>query len=255
MSEASLILVIVVATVAVLMATPGQQPREVVVRRRRVEVPSIDQASILDPQYGVAYLRLVCFQKGTCRDLDAALWRLHRAGMRTLIVDVRNNPGGVLTSAVDAADRFIDQGIIVSTRGRSAQEDYTYSAHSEGTWRVPLVVLIDQNSASAAEIFAGAIRDHRRGTVVGTRSFGKGSVQGIFPLDVAEAGLRLTTAKFYSPNGKPFSQVGVEPDVVVRVAAKPLSGNLPADNGDVVLETACRIARQQSQSLQARNSF
>ncbi len=234
--------------VQVSVVTPGQKPREVIVRRRRVEVPSIDQASIIDPQHGIAYLRLVCFQKGTGRDLDAALWRLHRAGMRILIVDVRNNPGGVLTSAVEAADRFIDRGLIVSTRGRSLQEDYTYSAHSEGTWRVPLVVLIDQNSASAAEIFAGAIRDHRRGTVVGVRSFGKGSVQGIFPLEGCAAGLRLTTAKFYSPSGRPYSGSGVEPDIAVHFAAKPSQAAIePTGDADAILAAGLQAARSQLQ--------
>ena len=101
----------------------------------------------------------------------------------------------MLVSAVEVADRFIDRGVIVSTRGRSGQEDFTYSAHEQGKWRMPLVVIIDQDSASAAEIFAGAIRDHHRGTIVGVRSFGKGSVQGIFPLEETSAGIRLTTAE------------------------------------------------------------
>ena len=160
-----------------------------------------------------AIFKLTCFQKTTARDLDAALWKLHRDGMKSLVIDVRGNPGGLLVSAVEVVDRFVDRGVIVSTRGRSAQEDFTYSAHEQGKWRMPLVVMIDQDSASAAEIFAGAIRDHHRGTIVGVRSFGKGSVQGIFPLDESNSGVRLTTAKFYSPNGKPYSRVGVEPDV------------------------------------------
>ncbi len=119
--------------------------------------------------------------------------------MKSLVIDLRGNPGGLLVSAVEVVDRFVDHGVIVSTRGRSAQEDFTYSAHEQGKWRMPLVVMIDQDSASAAEIFAGAIRDHHRGTIVGVRSFGKGSVQGIFPLEDSNAGVRLTTAKFYSP--------------------------------------------------------
>ena len=233
--------------VRISVVTPGQEPRDVVVQRRRVEVPSIDQASIIDPQHGIAYLRLVCFQKATCRDLDAALRRLQRAGMRFLIVDVRNNPGGVLTAAVDAADRFIERGIIVSTRGRSSQEDFTYSAHSEGTWRVPLVVLIDQNSASAAEIFAGAIRDHRRGTVVGVRSFGKGSVQGIFPLEGSTAGLRLTTAKFYSPSGRPYTGSGVEPDILVHTTARFSAERLEPTGTDPILAAGLQVARGQLQ--------
>ena len=111
-------------------------------------------------------------------------------------------------------DKFVDDGVIVSTRGRSSLEDYNYTAHKAGTWEViPLVVLIDGDSASASEIFAGAISDHHRGTIVGQRSYGKGSVQGIFPLASAGAGVRLTTAKFYSPSGAAISKVGVEPDI------------------------------------------
>lgn len=248
-----------VATLSV--AAAGQSPRQLTVRRRVVEVPSIDQVSIIDPQHGVGYFKLTCFEKTTARDLDAALWKLHNQGMKSLIVDVRGNPGGLLVSAVEVVDRFVDRGIIVSTRGRIAQEDYTYSAHDQGKWRMPLVVLIDQDSASAAEIFAGAIRDHRRGTLVGVRSFGKGSVQGIFPLDDCNAGMRLTTAKFYSPKGNPFAGIGVEPDVRVtmpsmargHVVAKPIDGQMPAaeDAADPMLNTAIKIARGQNQTLQA----
>jgi carboxyl-terminal processing protease len=176
--------------------------------------------------------------------------------MRSLVVDVRGNPGGLLVSAVEVVDRFVDRGIIVSTRGRSSQEDFTYSAHEQGKWQMPLVVMIDQDSASAAEIFAGAIRDHGRGTIVGVRSFGKGSVQGIFPLEDSTAGVRLTTAKFYSPKGRPYSNVGVEPDIKVEpdhVVAKPIDGQLPAPS-DAVLSRAVQTARALSQTLQARNS-
>ncbi len=115
---------------------------------------------------------------------------------------------------------------------------------------MPLVVLIDGDSASASEIFAGAIRDHRRGTIVGTRSYGKGSVQGIFPLARANSGLRLTTAKFYSPSNRAFSGVGVEPDIVVRQTAKPVldasGAPLPAaEQPDPALEAALRAAKDQ----------
>ena len=108
--------------------------------------------------------------------------------MRSLIVDLRGNPGGLLVSAVEVVNKFIDRGVVVSTRGRNAQEDFTYTARAEAVWQVPLVLIIDQDSASAAEIFAGAIRDHRRGTIVGVRSYGKGSVQGIFPLELWQLG-------------------------------------------------------------------
>ena len=144
--------------------------------------------------------------------------------------------------------------MIVSTRGRIAQEDFTYSAHEQGKWRMPLVVIVDQDSASAAEIFAGAIRDHHRGTIVGVRSFGKGSVQGIFPLEESNAGMRLTTAKFYSPAGHPYSGVGVEPDVPMpaqreHVVAKPINGQIP--DPDPTRTMAIKIARGPAQTLQA----
>jgi carboxyl-terminal processing protease len=228
---------------ALALAAPGEAQRQVAVRRQRVEVPSVDQVRILDPQQGVAFLRLTCFQKSTRRDLEAALWRLHREGMRSLIIDLRGNPGGLLISSVDVADLFLPQGVIVSTHGRIAQEDSTYTAHEEQKWSVPLTLIIDQESASAAEIFSGAIREHHRGKVVGVRSFGKGSVQGIFQLEGTDAGLRLTTAKFYSPTGKPYSRVGVEPDVEVHQAARPVNGAL-AVKDDAMLAAALAIAQK-----------
>ena len=156
--------------------------------RRRVEIPSVEQVKIIDPQYGVGYFKLTSFQKTTSRDVDAALWKLHEQGMRQLIIDLRGNPGGLLKAAVDVADKFVYDGLIVATRGRSPREDFDHRGAVAGTWRVPLVILIDHDSASASEILAGAIRDHRRGTVVGEKSYGKGSVQGIFPLAATNVG-------------------------------------------------------------------
>lgn len=225
--------------VRVVAETAGQR-RELTVRREHVEVPSLEDVRIVDAAFaaekklsltadelaaGVAYIRIPAFQKTTSRDLDAALWDLHAKGMRTLILDLQGNPGGLLTAAVEVADKFLQQGGIVSTRGRSAQEDFNYQAHYGGTWRVPLVVLVDGDSASASEIFAAAIKDNARGDIVGQKSYGKGSVQGIFPLGYAGAGIRLTTALFYSPNGQKISKNGVMPNIAVesaRTAAKPI---------------------------------
>ncbi|MHB1037398.1 MAG: S41 family peptidase [Pirellulales bacterium] len=235
------------SVVDLTLASNGRS-RSVRIRREQVDVPSIDDVRILDKDYGVGYFKLTCFQKTTSRDLDAALWKLHRAGMKSLVMDLRGNPGGLLTTSVEVVDKFVDQGVIVSTRGRNPQEDYSYSAHEVGTWRVPLVVLIDGDSASAAEIFAGAIRDHRRGTIVGSQSYGKGSVQGIFPLSLANAGVRLTTAKFYSPNGYPYSKVGVKPDVLIQKVAKPVANGTAAPQtpaADAVLAAGLDVARRQ----------
>ena len=222
----------------------GQGPQPLTLERRRVEIPSVDQVGIIDNEAGIGYIQLTNFQKTTARDFDAALWKLSRDGMRSLIVDVRGNPGGLLPASVDVADRFINSGVIVSTKGRNPMEDFTHRAKAANTWRVPLIVLVDENSASASEIFAAAIRDHKRGTIIGCRSYGKGSVQGIFPLHVSGGGVRLTTAKFYSPTGKAINQVGVGADVELHDAAKPSDGTLDLDS-DHGLRVSIRTARRE----------
>jgi carboxyl-terminal processing protease len=211
-------------------------------------VPSLEDVKIVDADYGVAYIRIPTFQKTTARDLEAALWKLNDQHMTSLILDLRRNPGGLLTSAVEVADKFLQNGVIVSTRGRSPQEDGNYTANYGGTWRVPLVVLIDKDSASASEIFAGAILDNRRGDIVGERSYGKGSVQGIFPLGYGGAGVRLTTALFYSPSGQKISHQGVTPNLEVRTTAKLGSGvsELRVVDDDPVLRAGIDAARRRA---------
>ncbi len=216
------------STARLVVATPGSRPRTVRVVRKHVEVPSVEDAKILDPQQGIAYFKLSGFQKTTSREVNSVLWKLHDQGMKWLIMDLRGNPGGLLTAAVELADKFVQNGVLVSTQGRSRQEDFNYTARRPGTWRVPIVVLIDHDSASASEIFAAAIRDHGRGILVGSRSYGKGSVQGIFPLERSGVGLRLTTALFYSPSGQRISKQGVDPHLVVRTAHKPATDSFTA---------------------------
>ena len=229
---------------AVDIASAGEQ-RTISVTRRRVEVPSVEKVQILDPQTGLGYFHLTSFQKTTSRDVNEALWKLHRMGMRALVIDLRGNPGGLLPASVHVADKFISGGLIVSTRGRSDGEDADYTAHSTGTWKLPLFVLIDKDSASASEILAGAIHDHRRGVVIGERSYGKGSVQGIFRLK-NEIGIRLTTAKFYSPSGRAISDKGVEPNVSVELVARvnPDGGVLPLTE-DPAIRASIELARKQ----------
>ncbi len=223
---------------------PGT-PRAVTVRREHVEVPSVEEVAIVDPVAGIGRIKLTSFQKTTAADMEAALRKLDGAGMRSLVIDLRGNPGGLLSSAVDVADLFIERGLVVATRGRSPEEDFNYTAGTPGTWKMPLVVLIDGDSASSSEILAGAIRDHKRGTIVGSRSYGKGSIQGIFPLETAGVGMRLTTAKFFSPRGLPFSGIGVEPDVAVVNTARPVDGTATAPaQGDTALAAAVEVARR-----------
>ena len=229
--------------VHVTLNSPGGQLRQISIRREHVDVPSLEDVKIVDADFGVAYVKIPAFQKSTSRDLETALWDLHRQGMRSLILDLRRNPGGLLTAAVEVADKFLTRGGIVSTRGRSPQEDFNYQAHYGGTWQVPLVVMIDGESASASEIFAGAIKDNHRGVLVGSRSYGKGSVQGIFPLGYAGAGVRLTTARFYSPNGKAISHMGVSPH---RTIPQTHHVARTTDQGQFISTTAQDMALQEA---------
>jgi carboxyl-terminal processing protease len=183
--------------------------------RRAVHVKSIPVAKIIDQRLGVGYIQMTGFQKSTAAEMDAALKQLEAQGMKSLIWDVRGNPGGLLTAAVEVLDRFIANGVLVSTKGRIQDQNWSYSAKPQGTTNVPLVLLVDGDSASASEIVAGAILDHNRGTIVGRKTYGKWSVQSIFPVQ-GSTGLRLTTAKFYSPHGNTYGKIGVKPHIFVE---------------------------------------
>jgi carboxyl-terminal processing protease len=198
----------------------GDKVRRMSLARRAVTVKSIPVARIIDSANGVGYIQMNSFQKSTVQELDAALSSLKQRGMRSLVWDLRGNPGGLLTAAVEVLDRFISDGVLVSTRGRNAEQNSTYSAHRQGKWNVPLVLLIDGDSASASEIVAGAVKDHHRGVIVGRKSYGKWSVQEIHRLR-GNCGLRLTTAKFYSPQGHTLGKIGVRPDVELPEPEKP----------------------------------
>lgn len=194
--------------------TQSDSPRRLSLFRRAVIVKSIPIVRIVDHESGIGYIQMNSFQKSSATELDAALQQLRQQGMRALIWDVRGNPGGLLTAAVEVADRFINTGVVVSTRGRVSDQNFSYSAQRPGTWNLPLVLLVDGDSASASEIVAGAVRDHQRGRIVGRKTYGKWSVQSIYPIS-GSAGLRLTTAKFYSPSGQTYGKVGIHPDVEV----------------------------------------
>jgi carboxyl-terminal processing protease len=218
--------------------------------RREVEVRSVDEVKLVDREAGIGYVALNGFQKSSTAELKEALADLEGQGMKSLVLDLRGNPGGLLNVAIEMADGFLDSGTIVSTRGRAPGQSATYSAQGDARWRLPMTVLVDRDSASASEILAGALQDNRRATVLGERSYGKGSVQSIFPLRSATAGLKLTTAKFYSPSGRGYSEQGVTPDVAVTVRARPRGQDDPALDlrkgdpaADPVLQAAIRRMR------------
>ena len=201
--------------------------RDVRLVRRPVEVESVGDAKLLVNNSPIGYVQLTGFQKTSTDELDRAIANLQTQGMRYLILDLRGNPGGLLNVSVEIAERFINKGVIVSTKGRASGQTATYRASGKAIWTMPMAVLIDRDSASASEILAGALKDHGRALIVGERSYGKGSVQSIFSLHSVQAGLKLTTAKFYSPTDRAYSEAGVDPDVPVRVVAKPVDGATP----------------------------
>jgi len=169
----------------------------------------------------IGYIRIAAFTESTPAELANAISRLRdraHGRLNGLILDLRNDPGGLLDAAVEVSGDFIDGGVVVTTRGRTGQDDHVYRAPATGDLLrgTPVVVLINSASASAAEIVAGALQDHHRATVMGTRSFGKGSVQTIIPLE-GQGALRLTTALYYTPSGRSIQGQGIAPDIIVSL--------------------------------------
>jgi len=180
-----------------------------------IRVQSVKSRS-LEPGYG--YVRLAQFQERSDRDVQRALEKLaaEKSGLKGLVLDLRNNPGGLLNQAVRVSDLFLDSGLIVYTDGRIESQKQKFFAQKEGTWAdFPVVVLVNGGSASASEIVAGALQDHQRAVVLGTKTFGKGSVQTILPLDDNSA-LRLTTARYFTPKGRSIQATGIVPDIVIE---------------------------------------
>ncbi|MBL4672940.1 MAG: S41 family peptidase [Arenicella sp.] len=217
-------------------------PFDVELTRALVRLNSVKRKRLND---SIGYLRVTQFQIATAENFRKELKQLRESdGFEGLIIDLRNNPGGLLTSAISVADVFIDEGLIVSTKGRLGTNDQDYRATpSDFLDGKPLVVLINGGSASASEIVAGALQDHGRALILGTDSFGKGSVQTVLNIDDKEA-IKLTTARYYTPNGRSIQAAGIKPDVFVeyrefkdrekgfkRIKEDDLPGRLDNDSG------------------------
>lgn len=188
---------------------------------------------------GYDYIRVSTFQEHTDDDVESALQKFNKQNggkVKGLVLDLRDDPGGLLNQAVHVADDFLDGGMIVYTEGRLESQKQKYLSHKKSDYfDYPMVVLVNGGSASASEIVAGALQDHRRAAIVGTQTFGKGSVQTILPLDDKSA-LRLTTARYFTPNGRSIQAVGITPDLVVdQPKLTPASAEVPA--GEVDEET------------------
>ena len=210
------------------------QDKEYAIQRDMIKVPSA-KGKMLDNS-DMGYIRIASFGENTGDEFKAEYEKLQAAGMAGLIVDLRQNPGGLITSCVEVADMLVPQGNIVSVVQRDgSREDYNSTLENS---TLPLVVLIDENSASASEILAGALQDREAATIVGTKSYGKGSVQVVVPLFHSD-GLKLTIAKYYTPSGKCIDGIGIEPDVTVNLTAE--------DTEDKQLNMAKEVLQQKMQ--------
>jgi carboxyl-terminal processing protease len=229
--------------IVLTIGRPGEsQPFEVTLVRNTIKVASVRERW-LEPGYG--YIRIAQFQSATGADVKKSLEKLLSEGeLKGLVLDLRNNPGGILRSSVDVADLFLDGGNVVYTEGRVGGSDTRFDAEpNDATDGAPIIVLINQGSASASEIVAGALQDHARAVVMGTQSFGKGSVQTVLPLSDSRA-IKLTTALYFTPNGRSIQAEGIVPDIEVEratitafedmqgISEADLSGHLDNANGD-----------------------
>ncbi len=202
--------------IVLTLVREGGKPFDVKLERAVIKVRSV-KSELLEKNYG--YLRITQFQVNSGEEVAKALATLKKDNggkLGGLVLDLRNNPGGVLQAAVEVSDHFLSKGLIVYTKGRIANSELRFSAdRADASEGVPLVVLINGGSASAAEIVAGALQDHKRGVLMGTDSFGKGSVQTVLPL-TNERALKLTTALYFTPNGRSIQAQGIVPDIVVE---------------------------------------
>ena len=218
----------------------NQRPFTVTVTRQAIQLRAVNDIQMLSGTR-VGYFKLDKFTGTATEEVENAMQQLYQQGMQAVVMDLRGNPGGLLTAAIQISDKFLPEGTIVATRGRTSADNTEERATRDHTWKLPLVVLVDHNSASASEIFAAAIQENQRGVVVGRKSYGKGTVQTQFPLQTAGCSLRITTAKFYSPTGRVMAGSGVTPDVQVPESngSNPAFGVMDQD-----VQAAVNVAQQ-----------
>lgn len=194
----------------------NEKPFKVAIIRDIINVQSVYSKKL---EGGVAYIRVTSFDKKVADSVEKELSQMKT--VNGIILDLRNNPGGLLDQAVELVDMFVDKGIIVSQKGRAAEENVIYNASGKAKYKnIPMVVLVNGGSASASEIVSGALQDHKRAVLIGEKTFGKGSVQVVLPLDKGDKGdaIRLTIARYYLPSGRTIQAVGITPDVPVANA-------------------------------------
>ena len=207
-----------------------KKPLKFKITRKIIEVRSVS-SEILSKEKNIGYIRLKSFNENSDKQFLKEIKKFEKnKKIKAYVIDLRNNPGGLLTQAINITDFFLDDGEIVSTKGRKTSETRKFFARKgDETRGKPIVVLINNGSASASEIFAGALKDHKRAIIIGENSYGKGSVQSIIPLKNG-GGMRLTISKYYLPSGKSISEVGVTPDILVEEVGEEFKINSEKDN-------------------------
>ena len=207
-----------------------KKPLEFKITREIIEVQSVS-SKVISKEKNIGYLRLKSFNENSDSQFLKSIKKFERnSNIKAYVIDLRNNPGGLLTQAINITDFFLNDGEIVSTKGRQVSETRKFFARKGDEVKgKPIVVLINNGSASASEIFAGALKDHKRAIIIGENSYGKGSVQSIIPLKNG-GGMRLTISKYYLPSGKSISEVGVTPDILVEEIGEDFKINSEKDN-------------------------
>ena len=207
-----------------------KKPLEFKITRKIIEIQSVS-SNIISEEKNIGYIRLKSFNENSDSQFLKSVKKFEKnSKIKGYVIDLRNNPGGLLTQAINITDFFLDDGEIVSTKGRKISETRKFFARKGDEIKgKPIVVLINNGSASASEIFAGALKDHKRAIILGENSYGKGSVQSIIPLRNG-GGMRLTISKYYLPSGKSISEVGVTPDILIEEADNEFKINSEKDN-------------------------
>ena len=252
-----------------IMREGHEKPLKITIVRDVIKVTSVKRRT-LEPGYG--YVRVTQFQSrtgDTLRDAVSSLKRDNEDQLKGLILDLRNNPGGVLSAAVSVADAFLSKGSIVYTEGRVADSELKFNAKPADILKdAPMVVLVNGGSASASEIVAGALQDHQRAIIMGTKTFGKGSVQTILPMDNGSA-LKLTTARYYTPSGRSIQAEGIDPDIIIedlklaraeetgvnRIKEADLSGHLSNGKLDGEGDSAAEGAKEDTAAALASKDY
>ncbi len=259
-------------TVTLTIRSTDGKVREYTIKRETIKVASVKGYLhrpgggwdyFVDPEQKIGYMRMTNFTRDTARELDKAIDTMKEAGRKALILDLRYNPGGLLTSATEVADKFLHDGVIVSTRPdreTGNQPTVAVAKPDDGDTDLPLIVLVNQYSASASEIVSGALKDHQRALLVGERTFGKGSVQMLFPLADRTAYLKLTTSHYYLPSGRCIhreensTEWGVDPDVTIEMTPEQMRAAIDARQELDVLRDNPAPAQGDAPKLQDKDS-